>query len=117
MNKVFAFNGMMREAYIMAQHAHDYSFDDPEKGITEDKVTALSYAAACTAKYSAAAAIYWCSPELENDKVPALLAQFDTFTDEIRSDYRDDHSRQWVDIEFDRLKELFEASCFKLEIT
>lgn len=115
MDKAKMFASMMREAFMMAEHARDFCFDDPEKGIVEDKVIALSYAAACTAKYSAAAAIYWCSPELEDDDVPALLSQFDTFTDEIRNDYRDDHSCQWVDIEFDRLKDLFDASSYKLK--
>lgn len=117
MSKLKVFTALLREAYLMAKYAHEYCFDSSENGTVEDRVTALSYAATCTAKYSAAQAIYWCSPELEDDDVPELLAQFDAFTDEIRSDYRDDHSRQWVDIEFSRLDELFEASKYKLENT
>lgn len=115
MNKFQVFTALLREAYSMAERAQDYCFNNPDRGIVEDKVTALSYAAACTAKYSAATAMYWCSPELEDPDIPALLAQFGTFTDEIRDDYRNDHSRQWVSIEFDRLKELFQNSNYKMD--
>lgn len=115
MEKVLAFNALIRDAYAMAEDARNSCFTDPENNVKEDKIVALSYAAACTAKYSAAAAIYWCSPELHDDSTPALLAQFDTFTDEIRDDYRDSHSRQWVDIEFERLHDLFEQSRYKLD--
>lgn len=108
MDKFTAFKALVIEAYHMAKYAHDYSFDDPEEGIKENPQTVLSYATACSAKSSAAEALYWCSPELENEDVPALLAQFNTFINEVLSDYRDDHSRQWVDIEFERLKELYE---------
>ncbi len=87
-----------------------YSNDDPDTGRKEDKCSALSYAAACMAKYSAAEAIYWTSPELMQFDLSGLFAQFDIFTHEVQSDYEVDHSRQWVDIHFERLKELYEDS-------
>lgn len=107
MTKIDALKALMFDAFTMAEYANRYSHDDPKAGTKEDKLTALSYAAACTAKYSAAEAIYWCSPELEDEDIPALLAKFDTFTNEIRNDYRDDHSRQWVEIEFSKLANLY----------
>lgn len=115
-DKQTEFQALLREAFLLAKNAHDCTRDDTVTKLPEDKVSALSYAAACTSKYSAAEAIYWCSPELEDDDIPQILAQFDTFTDEIRNDYRTDHSRQWVDIEFEKLRELFEASSYKLDI-
>lgn len=108
-----ALKTLMREAFIHAKSAHGCCFSDSERGFKEDKISALSYAAACTAKYSAAAAIYWSNPDLWHFEVPELLAQFDEFTDEIRDDYRTDHSRQWVDVEFNRLEQLFNESVFK----
>lgn len=115
MDKATFFRGLLRDAYLLARHAMDYCYTDPETGIKEDKITALSYAAACTAKYSAAAAIYWCSPELEDDDVPELLAKFDQFTKEIRNDYATDHSRQWVEIKFSEMYEIFSNSAYRLD--
>lgn len=100
-----AFRTLILEAYWYARDAHACAFSEKL-----DKASVLSYAAACTAKYSAATAMYWCSPELEDPDVPRLLAQFGTYTDEIRTDIRDDHSLQWVDIEFEKLKDYFENS-------
>ena len=108
--KMKAFLALMHEAFSLAKRAHDCSFSDAERNRKEDKCSALSYAAACTAKYSAAEAVYWCSPELAHQELPELFVQFDTFTREVRSDYETDHSRQWVDIEFNTLEKLFTNS-------
>ena len=108
--KMKAFLTLMNEAISLAKRAHDCSFSNQKVNRDEDKCSALSYAAACTAKYSAAEAIYWCSPELGHAELPELFVQFDTFTREIRSDYETGHSRQWVDIEFTRLEDLFNNS-------
>lgn len=117
MDKATFFRGLLRDAYLMARNATDYCYTDPETGRKEDKTTALSYAAACTAKYSAAAAIYWCSPELEDDDVPELLASFDRLTKEIRNDYAINHSRQWVETRFDEVHDLFSVTAYRFENT
>ena len=108
--KMIAFIRLMKDAFWYAKRAHACSFDDPDKNRKEDKCSALSYAAACTAKYSAAEAIYWVTPELEHPEIPDLFAQFSVFVHEVQRDYETNHSRQWVDIEFNRLEELFEDS-------
>lgn len=109
-----AFVRLMRTAFWLAEKANDCSFDDPDEGRKEDKCSALSYAAACMAKYSAAEAIYWTSPDIMAFGLSGLFAQFDTFVHEIQSDYEVNHSRQWVDIHFERLKELYENSvCYQ----
>lgn len=105
-----AFLKLMRDALWLAEKSKDCSFDDPDERRKEDKCSALSYAAACTAKYSAAEAIYWTTPEIMQFGLSELFAQFDTFVHEVQSDYEIDHSRQWVDIHFSRLKELYENS-------
>lgn len=109
-DKMKAFIRLMKSAFAYARRAKNSSFDDPESNREEDKCSALSYAAACTAKYSAAEAIYWASPEIERYDLSDLFSQFDTFVREVQTDYETDHSRQWVAIEFDRLEELFEDS-------
>ena len=110
--KLQALKALVSAAFWDAKYAHECALGDPNKNTHVDKVSALSYAAACTARSSAAAALYWSSPELAHFDVPALLAQFDTFTNEIRDDFKTDHSRQWVDIEFGKLSELYYRSIF-----
>lgn len=105
-----AFLRLMRSALWLAEKSKNCSFNDPDEGQKEDKCSALSYASACMAKYSAAEAIYWTTPEIMQFGLTDLFAQFDTFVREVQSDYEIDHSRQWVDIEFGRLKELYENS-------
>ncbi len=105
-----AFLILMRDALRLAEKSRDCSFDDPDTGREEDKCSALSYATACMAKYSAAEAIYWTTPEIAQFGLDELFAQFDTFVREVQSDYEIDYSRQWVDIEFARLKKLYENS-------
>lgn len=74
----------------------------------------MSYASACIAKYSAAEAIYWTTPDLENDEIPELFAKFGTFTRELLTDFETNHSRQWVDIEYNQLRKLYEFSVCNL---
>lgn len=105
--KMTAFLRLMKDAFSYAKRAHACSFDDPDKNRKEDKCSALSYAAACTAKYSAAEAIYWTTPELEHPELPDLFSQFNIFVREVQRDYETNHSRQWVDIEFNTLEERF----------
>lgn len=102
-------------AFRDAENAYACTFGDLEKNIPQDKVSALSYAAACTAKSSAAEAVYWLSPELAEYDIAELLGKYDTFTDEIREDFKTNHSRQWVDVEFEKLKLLHHNAMAELE--
>lgn len=111
-----AFISLMQGAFTLANRAHDCSFDDAKKERQEDKCAAMSYASACIAKYSAAEAIYWTTSDLEHEEIPKLFAQFDTFTRELLTDFETNHSRQWVDIEYIRLRELYEISICNLPI-
>ena len=106
----------MHFAFILAKHAHDCSFNNDEEKRQEDKCAAMAYASACIAKYSAAEAIYWTTPDLEHAEIPELFAKFDTFTYELLTDFETNHSRQWVDIEFNNLRELYENSVCSLPI-
>ena len=105
-----AFLRLMQDAFSFAKRAHACSFNDPDKNRAEDKCSALSYAAACTAKYSAAEAIYWTTPELEHPEIPDLFTAFSSFVHEVQTDYETNHSRQWVDIRFNDLEKAFKNS-------
>lgn len=114
--KMTAFISLMHSAFSFAKRAHDCSFNDEEEKRHEDKCAAMAYASACIAKYSAAEAIYWTTPDLAHGEIPDLFAQFDTFTHELLTDFETDHSRQWVNIEFEHLRELYENSVCSLPI-
>lgn len=106
--KMVAFLRLMKQAFGYARRARNCSFNRDKR--PEDKCSAMAYASSCIAKSSAAQAIYWTTPELEHSELPELFTQFDVFANELFTDFETDHSRQWVDIEFNRLKELFEES-------
>lgn len=105
-----AFLKLMRDALWLAAKAYNCSFNYPENGKKEDKCSALSYAAACTARYSAAESLYWATPEIWNGDIPKLFAQFGMFVIEVQSDFEQDHPRGQVEEYFNRLKEAFEDS-------
>lgn len=109
--KMKAFLSLMHGAHFDAKDAHKYSFDHEEGGQKESKSAALAYANSCTAKYCAAKALYYaCLDELEHQEISELFHRFDVFTSEVRRDYATNHSRQWVDIEFEKLEEIFNNS-------
>ena len=108
--KMNTFLCLMNDAFSAAVQAHKYSFESEDGKRAEDRCVAMSYAAVCTAKYSAAEAIYWTTPDLAHSEIPDIFAQFDTFTTEVLTDFATDHSRQWVDIEFNELRKRFENS-------
>ena len=45
----------------------------------------------------------------------AIFHLFDSYMSELLTNYKTDHSHQWTDIEFNRLKETFDSSAFAFE--
>lgn len=75
---------------------------------------ALSYAGSCIAKSSAARAIYISRiEELGHYSIKDLFHQFDVFVSELQR-YSFSHcvldSTAWTNVEYDKLKELFDSS-------
>lgn len=105
-----AFLRLMHSALWFAEKSKKCCFNDSDENRERDKCSALSYAAACMAKYSAAEAAYWSSPELTKFDLSELFAAFDTFVREVQNDYETNHSYQWVGLKLDQLKELYEDS-------
>jgi hypothetical protein len=104
---------LMKSAMIDATNAHHCVFPDSAK---ENRLLALSYAATAIAKSSAAEALYYAQPELEHEELPELFSQFDVFVREMQSDFETEHSAQWVDIEYNTLKDRFDNSVCSLPI-
>lgn len=86
---------LLCDAREFAEHAKNLTIEDPDEGLHEDRTLALAYAAACTAKYSAAQAIYTLYPG-GTLSLSELFRLFNEFTQEILSDYKENHSRQQV---------------------
>ena len=110
-----AFLSLMHDAYSDAKYAHQYSTETDDS--SENPSAAIAYANSVIAKACAAEAIYWCNEDLAHYEIPELLHQFRVFSSEILQDYATNHSRQWVSIEFNNLKDLFESSVCNQSIT
>ena len=106
--KMIAFMRIMKDAFWYAEKAYKCSFNDPETNRKEDKCSSLAYAASCTAKYSAAEAIYWVSPELEQSGIPELFAQFSIFVNELQKNYAMNHMQASSVSKFKCLKKSFD---------
>lgn len=105
------FKTLIRRGMIYAQYAHDNIFN----GETEN-IVALHYLNVATSKFSAAEALYYSHYEdLQREEAEELFRLFDVFMSEVLRNVRTNHSHQWSDIEFIRLKECFDSSTFAFE--
>ena len=75
---------LLSEAYYLAKEANERCFDDTHSGRLADKHAVFANAHACVSKYSAAAAIYWANPELEDVNFLKMLQCFDYVTGELK---------------------------------
>ena len=73
-----------------------------------DKVVIVGYLNHANSIISTAKAIYISNSEiLERNDIDSLFAQFDIFVMEVLSDLEDNHTYEYSNIEYDRLKEKF----------
>ncbi len=92
------------DAYDNAKHAHVEIFKEKA-----DKAVAIGLLSICTAYSSAAHALYMANHEtLERDELNDLFFEFQVFVKEAMDSYRTNHSHQWTDIQFRRLKEKYD---------
>ena len=105
------FKNLVQNAMFYAQKAHDFVFDDS----CENYVAGLYLNIAAT-KFSSAEAMYYSRIDiLERAEAEEIFRLFDVFMNEFLTNIRTDHSHQWTDIEFERLKEAFDSSAFAVE--
>lgn len=105
------FKSLMRRAMLFAQYSHDYVFD--EKIDNSVAVANLNVAAS---KFASAESLYYsCINVLEREEAEDIFHLFNAYMQELLNNYRDNHSHQWTDIEFQRLKEFFDSSVFAFE--
>ncbi|WP_370769899.1 hypothetical protein [Eubacterium ramulus] len=105
------FKVLLRRAMIYAKHSHDFIFDD-----SVDNSTALFYLNVAASKFAAAESLYYSRiNELESIEAKEIFQLFEVYMKEALTNYRTNHSHQWSDIEFNRLKEAFAYSPFAFE--
>ncbi len=105
------FKNLVRNAMFYAQKAHDFVFDDS----CENYVAAL-YLDIAASKFSSAESMYYSRFDiLEREEAEEIFRLFDVFMNEFLTNIRTDHSHQWTDIEFERLKDAFDYSAFAFE--
>ena len=105
------FKSLMRVAMHYAHKAHDFIFDS-----SVDDLIAVSYLNVAISKFSSAEAFYYSQFEfLKRQEAEDIFHLFDTFANELLSNVRTEHSHQWTDIEFERLREAFDYSAFAFE--
>lgn len=105
------FKSLIRQAMIYAQYSHESIFDES----VNDSV-AVSYLNVAASKFAASEALYYSQfAVLERDEAEEIFHLFDSYMSELLTNQKTEHSHQWTDIEFNRLKETFDSSVFAFE--
>ena len=101
-----AFLSLMKNAMSDAERCHKYALSPKSNAnaVLSYASTALSYC------LSAESLFYAHYDDLCHSELPELFQLFKTFVHEAQNNCVTDHSHQWTDIEFERLKELFDNS-------
>ena len=102
---------MVRNSMFAAQKSHDLIFAENKS----DNI-AVAYLNKAISHITAAEALYYSQyGVLERYEVDEIFHLFNAYSDELLSNYETNHSHQWTDIEFTRLKDYFDSSVFAFE--
>lgn len=81
-----------------------------------DISVSLAYLNAAISRFSSAEALYYAQFEnLQRGEAEDLFHQFSVYANEFLNNVETDHSHQWTDIEFNKLKDIFDSSAFAFE--
>lgn len=102
------FKNHVRSSFYDAREAHNCIFD--EKCSVE---IALAYLNKAIAEHCCCDSLYYAQYEqLGRGEYEEYSHQFDVFARELLNNVKTNHSHQWTDIEFERLKEIYDDSVF-----
>ena len=102
------FKSLMQQAMLYAQYSHDYIFDDS----VEDSV-AIAYLNIAASKFAAAESLYYsCFFFFVGVEADSFFLFFVVYMGVMLSNHKTEHSHQWTDIEYNRLKDAFDSSAF-----
>ena len=101
----------IRISFLDAKRAHDAVFEAHKKDLA-----GVAYLQLASSQMAVAEAIYHSHYDiLARQEAEDIFNQFGTFADELITDFATEHSHQWTDIEYLRLKDLIDNSVFCLE--
>ena len=97
---------LSKHAMLLAEKAHNAIFveDRNDSAITGYVNAAYSLACAAQSVYSSNI------EELEHNDIDEFFHQFGVFVEEVLDNIAANHSHQWSDIEFEKLKEKYDYS-------
>lgn len=102
------FKNHVRSSFYDARDAHDCIFD--ENCPVE---IALAYLNKAISGHCSCDSLYYAQyGSLGRDEYEDFSHQFDVFANEFMTNVRTNHSHQWTDIEFQKLKEIYDNSVF-----
>lgn len=102
------FKNRVRSSFFDAHNAHDCIFD--ENCSVE---IALSYLNKAISEHCSCDSLYYARyDQLGRYEYETFSHQFDVFANEFLSNVRTNHSHQWTNIEFEKLKEIYNTSVF-----
>lgn len=103
---VETFKEFLESAMHYADQAHESLFSK-----NTNISIALAYLNAAVSHFSAAEALYYAQYDVLNRaEAEDIFYQFKVYSKEFFTNVATDHSHQWTDIEFNRLKDIFESS-------
>ena len=102
------FKNQVRLSFIDARNAHDSIFD--ENCSVE---VALAYLNKAIAEHCCCESLYYSRYEqLARGEYEDYSHQFEVFAEELLTNVKTNHSHQWTDIEFEKLKDIYNNSAF-----
>lgn len=112
-NLIQEFKMLILGGYFNAKEAHDAIFD--ERKPIEISVV-IGYLAISNSYINAARAVYICREELNRYELDEFFNKFRTFSDEVMTNIRTNHSHQWSSIEFEAFKESYDPVASLLRV-
>ena len=104
-------SSMVLSAMLDAEKAHNLLLNEPTSARKE--IAAIGFINKAIAQMYSAESFYLVNiEEIESNKFEQILHQFNVYCREILKSYADNHSYQWVSIEYEKLKELYDSSPF-----
>ena len=98
----------VRSSFHDARHAHDCIFD---KNCPVE--VALAYLNKAIAEHCCCDSLYYAQyDQLVRGEYEEYSNQFSVFAEELLNNVRTNHSHQWTDIEFEKLKDIYDNSSF-----
>lgn len=102
------FKNFVRSSFLDARYAHDCIFDEdcPVN-------VALAYLNKAIAEHCCCDSLYYARyDQLDRGEYEDYSHQFNVFANELLTNVRTNHSHQWTNIEFEKLKDIYDNSAF-----